>query len=115
MDDCWPHKIYEVLNIGVHLSDAGVNNWALTKDQALMALEKFLKLDIPILGGDVYEYKNGIIESNYNNWYCDPDEGETNSEYVRRSIEKAIKYIQEYKVNENYKIYFVLMPEPHKN
>ncbi|MDI7175390.1 Imm40 family immunity protein [Leptospira santarosai] len=111
MDYLWPREIYEILNIGVHLSDVGVNNWALTKDQALLALEKFLKLDIPISGGDVYEYRKGIIESNYNNWYCNPDKMEANSEYVKRSIEKAVKYIQEYKIKENHQIYFVLIPE----
>ncbi len=110
METIWSNKVDEILKVGLSLDNVGVRNWALTKGQALDALKQFLAIEIPVLGGDVYESIDGIIQSNYDSWYCDPLPEETKSAFVRRSIEKAKAYIEEYKSKQIDKIFFVLVP-----
>jgi hypothetical protein len=105
-------KTEEILKIGKSLFDIGINNWALTKSDSIFAIERFYSLEVPILGGDVYEIINGVLQSNYDNWYCDPLPGETRKDFVNRSINKARNYIETYKgqgLNNNY--FFVLVPD----
>ncbi|WP_262511499.1 hypothetical protein [Deminuibacter soli] len=42
MEFLWSSEIDKILNIGLLLKDVGVNNWALTKSQALHAVDEFL-------------------------------------------------------------------------
>lgn len=106
-----PNKIVEILKVGYSLEKIGVNNWALNKSQALNALEEFLISEISVLGGDVYENIDGIIQSNYDNWYCEPLIGENKSAFMIRSIGVAIKYIKEYKSENIERILFVFVPK----
>lgn len=111
METVWSNKIIEILKVGHSLEYVGVHNWALTKSQALNVLEQFLNSEISIPGGDVYENINGIIQSNYDNWYCEPLPSETKSNFVKRSIKKAKTYIEEYKPKQSDMIFFVLVPK----
>lgn len=107
----WSSKIDEVLKGGYYLlNEIGVNNWALKKSEALDALEKLLELKVPILGGDVYENSEGIIQPNCDNWYCDQLIEESKDDYVARSIKKAMDYVELYNAKESGKIFFVLVP-----
>jgi len=111
MKNIWSKKTEEILKKGKSLFDIGVNNWALTKVEVITAIDEFSSQHIPILGGDVYEVINGVFQSNYDNWYCEPLPEETRSEFVNRSVNKAKKYIEDYKAKELDKIFFVLVPE----
>ena len=51
----WSKKVESIISSGVALHDTGVSNWALSKEQALDALDKFEAEKISVLGGDVYE------------------------------------------------------------
>ncbi|MFL5811571.1 MAG: Imm40 family immunity protein [Flavisolibacter sp.] len=106
-----PKEIEEVLKVGTPLFDVGVHNWALTKSQVMLAIERLRSLEIPILGGDVYEIINGVLQSNYDNWYCDALPDETQKNFVRRSINKAISFIETYKPQDPIEVFFVLVPE----
>ena len=93
MKTIWSITIDEILKIGKPLANVGVFNWALTKGQALEVLDKFLTLQIPILGGDVYENIDGKLQPNLDNWYCEPKKEEAKIDFMYRSIKKAKIYI----------------------
>lgn len=108
MDIYWSKNIDEVLKVGVWLGEYGINNWALTKSQALEALDKLLVLRIAVLGGDVVEAKD-YIRPNYDSWSSDPQPGERNEEYLKRSIEESKSYIEQYPAYIPGRNYFVLV------
>lgn len=111
MDTIWSRKADEILKIGHPLNKVGVRNWALTKSDALAALEQFLRCHIPILGGDVYEEINGTIQSNYDSWHCDALPGETKNDFLIRSITKAKTYIEEYRATPSDRVFFAFVPD----
>jgi hypothetical protein len=92
------------------LADIGVNNWGLTKEDALKALNEFSKVGIAVLGGDVYIMSAGIIEPSYDNWYCSPNKDEEGIAFVNRSIATAESYISNYKKGKN-TVLFALVPK----
>lgn len=111
MRTIWSDKIDGILKVGQLLDNTGISNWALTKKQALDVLEEFAASEISVLGGDVYEDIDGVIQSNYDSWYCETLLGETASSFAKRSIERARSYILEYRPEQNNKVYFVLVPQ----
>lgn len=96
--------------MGRPLEDVGVRNWALTQEDALAALTKFARIGIAVLGGDVYSVNNGVVESNYDNWYCNRNDDESDSAYVERSIAAARNYIENYRVPEG-SVLFAIVPK----
>lgn len=107
----WPLKIERILEEGLSLGSFGINNWALTKEQALNSLESLVNIQVPVLGGDVYENIGGVIQSNYDSWHCEPISDELKYEFVKRSILIAKEYINNYKSPHPDRIYFVLVPD----
>lgn len=111
MKQIWPEDIGEILKIGKSLFGDGINNWALSKDQALIAIAKLHSIGVPILGGDVYILKDKVFSANYDNWYCDQLPQEEQSVFLNRSIAKARHFIEVYKSQEPEKTFFVLVPD----
>ncbi|HYD34969.1 MAG TPA: Imm40 family immunity protein [Vitreimonas sp.] len=107
----WSEIIKEILSVGVPLHNKGVDNWALTKEQALLAAEQLMNLKISILGGDVYELSDGEIIPTYDNWYTQRLINENKEEYLLRTISETRKYIANYKSASDKQIYFVLVPK----
>ena len=105
----WSIKIDKILNNGVSLESIGIKNWAFSKEKALLALGHLANLEVPVLGGDVCELTNGTIQYNYDNWYCDRLPNESYIDFVNRSINKAIEYIEQYDSNDLDKIFFVFV------
>ena len=89
----------------------GVKNWALSKKDAIKALDKFYELQIPILGGDVCEKNNDVIQYNYDNWYCDRQPNESQLDFVNRSIALARDYISNYNSDNIENIFFAFVPD----
>jgi len=109
MDTIWSKESDAILIVGRFLENIGVRNWALTKEQALIALDQFEAEGIAVLGGDVYETQEEGLQSNYDNWYCNRKENESKSEFVSRSVAKARDYINNYKLNRT--VFFAIVPE----
>jgi hypothetical protein len=106
----WSKKADAILKIGYPLKEIGIHNWALKKSDALVALEKFAASNISILGGDVYEIINQSIQSNYDSWHCDRMPNESRNDFLKRSIEKAKIYMEQYE-SANNNILFALIPD----
>ena len=94
---------------GVSLESIGVKNWAFSKEDAIVVLDKYLELQIPILGGDVCVRSNEVIQYNYDNWHCDKVPDESNIDFVNRSIAVARNYISNYKMNNLENIFFAFV------
>jgi hypothetical protein len=103
-----PKQIYDILNVGIYLNSIDVNNWALTREQALAAISKLAELQIPILSGEIYKKTNNSFEILYDNWYSNKNATEADFEYLERSISKSLEYINNYP-DEN--VFFGLVPQ----
>jgi hypothetical protein len=110
MEVVWSNKIDEILRVGHQLTEIGLRNWALSKPQAIIAIQKFSKYRIPVLGGDVCEMLEGIIKPNCDSWHCDQYPDEKKDDYINRSISTARDYIESYPSQQSDKIFFVLVP-----
>lgn len=104
----WSGKIDELLSLGQSLESYGILNYALSRDDALDALDKLEVMGVAILGGDVYFANDGVYSLSYDNWYCDPIENITDTEYTQLSISLAKKYIQRYPIDG---AFFALVPK----
>lgn len=111
MNTIWSKESDAILKVGRSLEDVGVCNWALTKEQTLMALDRLEAEGIAVYGGDVYEMHRKCLQSNYDNWYCDREDNESKSAFISRSIAKARDYVTNYKLNRNVEFYFAIVPE----
>lgn len=96
MEHIWSSEIDSILSIGRSLESVGVRNWALEREAALAVLEQLCVMRVAVLGGDVYAISGANVESNYDNWYCDRDNGESETDFVERSIAKARSYVANY-------------------
>lgn len=110
--EVWPDEVAGILGVGIYQGEFGINNWALTKLQALDAITELEKMGIPVLGGDVCEKDpSGRILPNYDNWYCEPLPDESKEDFVHRSIQKTREYIENYPAYEPGRIFFNLVPD----
>jgi hypothetical protein len=112
MRDAWPPEIADVLSVGQYLGEeTGEENWALTRAQASEAAARLAELGLPILGGDVYESRDGKLVHNYDSWHTDRQQSEPIADFVARSYLAATSYITSYQPNKD-KYYFSLVPDP---
>ncbi|MDU9007017.1 Imm40 family immunity protein [Sedimentitalea todarodis] len=91
------------------MSELGVHNWAFEKAEALEVISKLTELSVPILGGDVYQKRGGEIRPAYDNWYCNMEDGETNSKFAMRSASQARRYVRLYSEPEKQKTLYALV------
>lgn len=101
----WNDAIVAILSQGISLEEYGTRNWALTRGQALDALDKLTLIGVPISGGDVYIYSNGKYVPTYENWYFESKNGQN---YAESSIEYSRNFIENFDAFE--KPFFVLVP-----
>ncbi len=107
----WSEKVKSILSAGLEINRLGVNNWALTREQALVAIKEFERQKITVLGGDVYELVDDKPDSNYDNWYCDQEQGETSNDFIVRSCNHAREYISKYKNPRGRDTFFVIVAQ----
>jgi hypothetical protein len=100
MSATWSEEIDSILDLGVSLESIGIKNWALNKTDALNAIKMLENSRIPVLGGDVYKLVGNAVEQTYDNWYCNQEAGESNDDFLCRSLNTARKYIDDYYLNE---------------
>ena len=110
MGKFWSCEVDSILGVGRSLEDIGVRNWALNQEDSLTALIKLTEIGIAVLGGDVYSVNGEFVESNYDNWYCNRDEHESDLAFVERSIIVARSYITNYKTQKE-SVLFAIVPD----
>ena len=81
---------------GTSLLAVGVNEIALSREDALYAIGILREIKRPILGGDVYFRQQGQIKPAYANWYVNSDPTENRETHAHRSYEVTKAYIQEF-------------------
>lgn len=97
-----------IKEFGIPLHEQGINNWALSRDIALQAIQEVDEKGVIILGGDVL-IKNGCnYEHNYDNWYYDPDKTLSKKENSALSIRKTKSYLENYPKDKNTYFVFVI-------
>lgn len=103
-------KFYEFINnCGVPRTEAEGGELALTRTDALKALELLSDTDVGVLGGDVYELEDdGYFRPTYDNWYCNKDDM-SSSEFAKHSHRKALQYLKNYNEGESSNIRYVLV------
>lgn len=110
MEIVWSKEVDTILSRGRSLSDVGVRNWALSRADALSAIDEFERIGgVALLGGDVYEQRTSIVKSNRDNWHCDRATHESDQEFVRRSLDLSKKYIEKYN-RAGQSVLFALVP-----
>ena len=101
-------KVIEVLSIGDDLRKYGINNWALSKAQALLALEKLSAINKGLLGLDVMDMKGDKYEYSHENWSCELSEYGNLADFRKDSLLRAKRYILQFEDDE---VYFSFVPE----
>lgn len=99
MEIVWSDRADAILSRGKSLAGIGVRNWALTREQALSALQEFEKARIPVLGGDVLKVGNAQPEHNYDGWHTDRTKDESKGAFLNRSLAAARDYIERYRAS----------------
>jgi len=110
METIWSITADSILSTGRALMAIGVHNWALTKEQALIAADLLAAEGIAILGGDVYEVVCDVIQPTYDNWYCERLSGESEATFVERCLLKTRSYIAGYEAKGR-TILFAIVPQ----
>lgn len=92
-----------ILKSGISLEPLGIAEYAWEKNLVIEILNILNDKRIPVLGGDVYKIVDNEIKSTYDGWYIDKDE---TPEFVRKSLDMAKSYIEEYEhLNEGKYLY----------
>ncbi len=81
---------------GHRLGAIGVNAVALSRDDALAALQALSGSQVAVLGGDVYQVQGSLIKVTRDSWYARRRDSESTAEYVRRTQEAAWHFVETY-------------------
>lgn len=81
---------------GISIAPEWSNEIGLTREDAISVLRVLREEGRAVLGGDVYHQTAGEIKSAYANWHCDRTAGESDDEYVNRSVKAGIEYVSRY-------------------
>ena len=87
----------------------GTNEFALSNNDALIAIELAKKENLPILGGDVYFSRDGKIEPAYANWHTDKLDKEESSVYLAKTWKNSKDYIERFVVPKDVEVLYVLI------
>lgn len=85
-----------ILEKGWRVPEPDSNCFAVTRLQMKEVLEEAERIQIALLGGDVYYQSNSGITSGTESWYCDRERGEPYSNFVARSIDISREYLKEF-------------------
>ncbi len=92
------------------LKPFGSYGYAFPKEEALKVVCALKENFYNILGGDVYILEGEDITLTYENWTCDQEGDENPYDYLKRSSNMAIQFIQERNEYDNYLYNFVFKP-----
>ena len=106
-----PSAVRAVLSSGMDMKEFGSANWALRRADALEAVSRLYELGVPILGGDVWEMRDGRPSLTRDNWFYRRLEDEPLVSFLERSTELAKRHIRNYGSNEDKEYLFELVPD----
>jgi hypothetical protein len=86
----------ELLHKGYSLKQNGVNEIAWKKVDAYQVIEFLMKSGYAILGGDVYTKEGGNFIPTYDSWFINKQEKISWENFILKSKEKALAYIEHY-------------------
>ena len=95
-----------IIESSISLNSYGLDDLAWHREDAKNLIISILKEKIAILGGDVYKLTSHRLEPLYDNWSCEPNEGESEEEYYQRSKAEALTYIENYPIQVGKNIVF---------
>lgn len=78
------------------LDELGTADRVWPPDMARAVLADLRGKGVAVLGGDVYEVKDGRAAPTYDSWHCDPGESEPFDVYAERSLRTASEYLGRY-------------------
>lgn len=105
----WTEQIDSILSVGIWVGVIiGTSNWALTRQEALHALDQLEELGVSILGGEVCHRVGDRIEMNYDSWHCDLEPKESMTSFLQRSLDAARSYIIRYPRDD---VFFLIDPD----
>lgn len=84
-----------ILSVGIWLGPEH-RNWALNKEQALIAIDRLRDAGITVLGGDVLGGPEDNYRPTYDNWYFEPQSSGAESDAVSSGAQKASSYVRGY-------------------
>lgn len=94
-----------ILSAGIWLGPEH-RNWALNKEQALIAIDRLRDAGIAVLGGDVLAGPEEKYRPTYDNWYFEPQDSVDDRKAVSSSALKASAYVRAYPLAD---VYFALV------
>ena len=97
---------------GVLLDELGLSEHALSRSDALEAVELVVSHGGTILGGDVYFEIGGRIETALANWGSDRREDESIEAYAKRSCAESRSYISRFPDPPEGQVLFVIVLGP---
>jgi Immunity protein 40 len=103
----WSEKIDAVLVNGLSLEEYGIANYALSRTNALIAIDKLRNMGVTILGGDVYLREGINWKSTGDSWCIEIQDGNISDQSVNFGYEKALEYINNHRIED---IYFSIVP-----
>lgn len=83
----------EILSVGINLEPLGIGEMAWKCEDALVVIDLLFRRGYPILGGDVYAFRNDYAEITYDSWYLNKTDSK---DFILNSKNKAIEYINNY-------------------
>jgi len=99
----------KILENSTRLDRYGMRDLVWNKENAEKVICSIMPDDIGILGGDVYIIENDRLRPLYDNWYCEPNEGEAKKDFFLRTKQKSLSYIMNYPVKTGENILFSLV------
>lgn len=103
------HIKKKILDKAVSLEKFGMRDLAWEKEEAKNLINSLMFDDIGILGGDVYVIDSSRLIPTYENWSCEPEDGELKKNYFSRSKINALDYINRYPNNTSEKTLFSIV------
>lgn len=94
---------------GRSLHEIGVAEVAFTRPDVLDALKSLDGSQAGVLGGDVLKVVGGKPKYTYDNWYVKKAPQEDTTDFLRRSITEAEKYVKAYPDPEDGTILYTLV------
>ena len=96
----------ELFKKKIDLDSFGINEYAWNPEDIMMVLKELENRKIGVLGGDVYNSAENIIEMTFDSWYINDD---NSTDYYNKSIKKAYEYISEYEKRNNGRFIYSLV------